>query len=390
VNRDEVIAATEQSELPVYKRIDLVAVRGENAHLWDMNGDRYLDLYGGHAVALLGHSPKPVVEAIANQARELLFSTNLVHLPARARAAKMLADLAPFPARVFFVNSGTEANETALKLARQVTGRRDVVVFDGAFHGRTLGAAAACALGKYRDSAKGLVQDDAFRIAPFNDVAALDTLLDEECAAAFIEPVQSMGGIRTLTPEFARALRARCDRVGAKLIFDEVQTAPARTGCWFAGSHWDVAPDILSTAKGLAAGFPASAVLAHTDIATEVGPGDQGTTFGGGPLASAAIAATLDTLLEIDGPARARAIEEAVRGALRDVAGIREIRGLGALLGIALDRPAAPVLKVWREQHHVLAGGCPGDANLIRLFPPLTIEPVDLETGLDSLSEVLA
>ncbi|MEE8104908.1 MAG: aminotransferase class III-fold pyridoxal phosphate-dependent enzyme [Planctomycetota bacterium] len=390
MNRDEVIAAAEQAELPVYKRIDLVAVRGENAHLFDMNGDRYLDLYGSHAVALLGHSPSRVVEAIANQARELLFSTNLVHLPARARAARMLANLAPFPARVFFVNSGAEANETALKLARQATGRRDVVVFDGGFHGRTLGAAAACALGKYRDSAAGLVQDDAFRIAPFNDVAALESMLDENCAAAFVEPVQSMGGVRTLTAEFAHALRVRCDKVGAKLIFDEVQTAPARTGCWFAGSHWEVAPDLISTAKGLAAGFPASAVLAHEDIAAGVGPGDQGTTFGGGPVAAAAIAATLDTLLEIDGPARARAIEETVRGALNGVAGIVEVRGLGALLGVALDRPAAPVLAKWRDEHRVLAGGCPGDTNVIRLFPPLTIEPPDLEAGLGTLREVLA
>jgi acetylornithine aminotransferase/acetylornithine/N-succinyldiaminopimelate aminotransferase len=381
VNRDEIVDAEARLEVPSYRRIDLVAARGEGTYVWDVDGTRYLDLYGGHAVALLGHAPPRVSDALARQAQELLFYSNVVHLPVRARAAERLTRLAPWPdGRVFFVNSGAEANETALKIARQATGRRKTVAFHLGFHGRTLGVLAACGFEGYRAPTRGLV--DGFSFLEFNgDVGAID----ESCAAVIVEPIQSMGGVRTMTAEFARALRDRCDDVGALLIFDEVQTAPARTGHWFAGERWEVAPDLITTAKGVAAGFPAGVVLLRARLADTVQPGDQGTTFGGGPLACAAIEATLAELEEIEAPARARRIEARVREAL---AGQREVLGHGALLGV---RGAGPdTVRRLREEHRVLAGGCPGDATVLRLLPPLTLTDEELDEGLAALEEALS
>ncbi len=378
MNRAEVLAAAEHCEVPAYSRVDIVAARGEGARVFDTNGTGYLDLYGGHAVALLGHSPAPVIKAIVTQAQDLLFYSNVLHVPARARAAERLCRLAPWEdAKVFFVNSGTEANETALKIARKATGRTTVVSFEGGFHGRTLGALAACGLGDYRAQAEGVI--NGYVSAAFNGSVEV---IDDSVAAVLVEPIQSMGGMRKMTPEFAQALRARCNQTGALLIFDEVQTAPARTGFWFAGEGWKVTPDLITTAKGIASGFPASVVLTSGDVATTVQAGDQGTTFGGGPLACAAVDATLRVLVERDGPALARSIEARVRAGLPGA----EILGRGALLGLRVaDRDATKIL---RERYRVLAGGCPGDQRIVRLLPPLTITESELEEGIAALQNV--
>jgi acetylornithine/succinyldiaminopimelate/putrescine aminotransferase len=305
-----------------------------------------------------------------------------VHQPVRVRAAAALSRVAPWPdAKTFFVNSGTEANETALKIARRATGRAMVLSFDGGFHGRTLGALAVCGMPSYREPAAALVDPSgAFECLPWK--GGLDRI-DERVAAVIVEPIQSMGGMRALGPAFARALRARCDDAGALLVFDEIQTAPARTGHWFAGERWDVAPDLVTTAKGVAGGFPAGAVLAPPALAATVRPGDQGTTFGGGPLACAAIEATLRALEVIDGPARARAIETRVREGLAGT----EVLGHGALLGVRV--PGPETARRLRTEHRVLAGGCPGDATVMRLFPPLTIDDDALDRGIAAIRSVL-
>ena len=379
MNRDEIVDIATRLEMSSYHRIDLVAARGEGARVFDLDGTGYLDLYGGHAVALLGHSPPAVVEALAGQARDLLFYSNVVHLPARARATERLTRLAPWPdARVFFVNSGAEANETALKIARQATGRRETVAFHGGFHGRSLGVLAACGFESYRAPTAGLVS--GVRFGEFNgDIA----LIDGECAAVIVEPIQSMGGVKTMTAEFARALRQRCDETGALLIFDEIQTAPARTGHWFAGERWGVVPDLITTAKGVAAGFPAGVVLARGAVAAVVQPGDQGTTFGGGPLACAAIDATLAELERIDAPARAAHIESRFRAGLAG----HEVLGHGALLGVRVA--GADIVRRLREEHRVLTGGSPGDPTVVRVLPPLTLTEADIDEGLEALRRVL-
>ena len=391
MNRDDCIARAERYEMSAYTRLDLVAVRGEGSRVFDLDGRAYLDLYGGHAVAILGHAPPRVVDAIANQSRDLLFYSNAVHAPSRALAAERLCRLAPWEgAKAFFVNSGAEANETAIKIARKATGRDAVVSFHGGFHGRTLGALAACGLPAYREPAARVVDPAGlYRFAEFN--GDLDGgpdrnlgAIDESVAAVLVEPIQSMGGMRTMTAAFARALRQRCTETGALLIFDEVQTAPARTGTWFAGERWDLAPDLITTAKGIAAGFPAGVVLAGPEVAATVAPGDQGTTFGGGHVACAAILATLIELEGIDAPARARAIEERVRAGLPGV----EVLGRGALLGVRVSGPEA--VKRLREEHGVLAGGCPGDPTVLRLFPPLNIVEADLDEGIQALSSIVS
>lgn len=383
MNREQIVALAERYELPTYRRLDLVAARGEGSWIFDEDGRKYLDLYGGHAVTLLGHAPEPIVDAITKQARDLLFYSNLVHCPARARAAQRLVTLSPFDdARAYFCNSGAEANETALKIARQSTGRRRVLAFDGGFHGRTLGALAASTVAPREAQADPIIPPgDAYVFGTFGEVP--DTL-DDSFAAVIVEPIQSMGGMHTMTREFGEALRRRCDEVGALLIFDEVQTAPARTGAWFFGDLWELRPDLITTAKGIASGFPAGAVLVSGPVAESVRYGDQGTTFGGGPLAAAAIDATLATLEQIDGPARAQAIEARVRAALPDI----EMLGRGALLGIV--GPGKEAVTELREKHGVLVGGCPGDPRVLRVIPPLTVSDDELDLGLAAIREVLA
>jgi acetylornithine/succinyldiaminopimelate/putrescine aminotransferase len=255
-----------------------------------------------------------------------------------------------------------------------------VVAFRGSFHGRTLGALAASGLPEYREQAS-LFPEGLYRFLELNteDLSAID----DTVAAVIVEPIQSMGGVRSLTRQFAHALRRRCDEVGAMLVFDEVQTAPARTGHWFAGGLFGIEPHMITTAKGIAAGVPVGVVLAQGSVAGTVKTGDQGTTFGGGPIACAAIEATLMALEEMDAPARAKAIEERVRRRLRG----REVLGHGALLGIR--GPAKEVVKRLRDEKRVLAATCPGDGTVVRILPPLTISDAELDEGMAAIEAVL-
>ncbi len=391
MNRAAIVEAQARYEANAYARADLVLARGEGSRVYDLDGTAYLDLYGGHAVCLLGHSPARIADAIANQARDLLFYSNLVHLPVRARAAERLCRIAPWPdARAFFVNSGAEANEAALRMARQATGRTRVAAFRGGFHGRTLGALGATALGHYRDAAAPILDPSgAFVFGECNDLDGLDRLVDSTCAAVLVEPIQSMGGVRVLDPAFAVALRRRCDATGALLVFDEIQTAPARTGFWFAGERWGIAPDLITMAKAVAGGFPASVLLARGEVAATTKPGDLGTTFGGGPLACAAIDATLAMLEELDGPSRALALEEAFRRGLAGLGGLEGVRGHGALLGLRMHEDAGRARATLRTERRILVGECPGDPRVMRLFPPLTMTPGELDEALDALRSVL-
>lgn len=392
MRREEIVAAAAAHEIPAYPRWDLCIDRGEGSRVFDVNGTSYLDLYGGHAVSILGHAHPRVVGAVARQAARLLFYSNTVHLEVRARAAARLCRIAPFPdARVFFVNSGTEANETALKISRALTRRRRVVAFEGGFHGRTLGALAVCGMEHYRHPSASLL--DAMggtTFLPFNDAGAAERAIQPDCAAVIVEPIQSMGGVRVMTEEFARTLRRRCDETGALLLFDEIQTAPARTGARFFGERYGVAPDIATMAKGIGAGVPCAAVVARASAARDVKPGDQGTTFGGGPLACAAIDATLELLEEIDAPRRAREIEAAVRKGLGDLPGVLEIRGCGGLLGVCLREDASGAQKALFERERVLVGGCPGDKRVLRLFPPLTLTAEEEREAIRALRAVLS
>ena len=378
--------ATLAAELPTYTRWPLTIVRGSGSTVWDDSGKSYLDLYAGHAVAATGHCHPEVVRAISEQAKELLFYSNVVALPIRARAAAAIVAQAPAPlTKVFFVNSGTEANENAMRLARRATGRSDVISFEGGFHGRTADAISAAGLAKYRELGRPNVP--GHRIVPFGDLAAADRALDANVAALLIEPIQSLAGVLTAPAGYLNGLRELCDRKGAKLIYDEVQTGFGRTGRFFYAGKDGVVPDLVTLAKGIGSGFPMGAVLVSEEIAAKVVPEEYGTTFGGGPLACAAAVATVAVIEKEALLANVvRGSRELVSGLSR-LRGVREVRGEGFLLGIVLDRPARPVREALLAKG-ILVGGS-DQSDVLRLLPPLILQAREIQTFLAAMAEVL-
>src|SRR5438093_10582879 len=282
VTLDETTATEEKYQLATYKKMPVVAERGEGVWIFTSNGERYLDLYGGHAVAGTGHCHPHVVKAIREQTEKLLFYSNLVYSGTRARAAEKLVSIAPDSlTRAFFCNSGTEANENAMRMARMATGRENVITFSGGFHGRTADAISASFLGKYREIGKPSVPGHLK--AEFGDIESVRAFADGSVAAIMLEPIQSMAGVKMAPPSFYRALRELCDERGIVLLYDEVQTGIGRTGEWFfAGSEASsgVVPDIVTLAKALGSGIPVGASLVNDQIASHIKENDLGTTFG--------------------------------------------------------------------------------------------------------------
>src|SRR5437016_11648183 len=254
----EIMELEDRFQLATYKKMPLVAERGEGVWIYASDGARYLDLYGGHAVAGTGHCHPHVVKAIKDQSDKLLFYSNLVYSEARARAAEKLVSISPAAlTKAFFCNSGTEANENAMRMARMATGREKIITFSGGFHGRTADAISATFLGKYREIGKPNVPGHVQ--AQFGDIESVRAIADDSVAAVMLEPIQSMAGVTMAAPSFYRALRELCDERGIVLIYDEVQTAVGRTGEWFfAGSEASdgVVPDVVSLAKALGSGIP--------------------------------------------------------------------------------------------------------------------------------------
>lgn len=381
------LALEDAVTLPTYAKPPVALVRGEGTRVWDAKGRAYLDFYGGHCVALLGHCPPRVVEAIRQQVGELLFYSNAVYSPVRAEAAQALADLAPDGlGRVFWCNSGTEANETALKLARSFTGRSRVVAFEGGFHGRTLGSLAATHGDTYHAPYKTVLPETTW--VPFGEAEAVEkALADEDVAALILEPMQSMAGITEAPPAFYRAIRETCDRTGTVLIFDEVQTGVGRTGAFTYGEHVGVTPDLISLAKSLGAGVPVGAVLVNDAIAATVKSGDQGTTFGGGMLAMAAVRATLRQLVDDGLMGRAVEIFDRLADGLREIPGVTEVRGRGCLVGVSLDREAKQAAAALREAGVIV--GTSGRADTLRLMPPLTTTDDEVDSFLSTFRSVV-
>ena len=363
-------------QLASYDKLPLHVVRGEGSRIQTADGRWYWDLYGGHAVALIGHCHPTWRRIVAEQADRLVFYSNVVYCPVRTAACRAIVEFAPKNlSRVFLSNSGAEANEAALKLARHHTGKTEIVAFEGGFHGRTLGALAVTHAEKYRRYA--LPEYGHTRFVPWGEVPRLD----DSVAAILLEPVQSLAGMRTASREFLHGLRAECDRVGALLILDEVQTAWGRLGTPFAADFWDVRADIITGAKSAAGGFPVGVTLVDNELAAAVKAGDQGTTFGAGPLASAAILATHPVIKEEGLVARAREIERRVRLAFPG-----EVRGHGALLGLVFPDAVKPRVAALRDRG-ILIGGS-DDPTVMRLMPPLNLpfEAIDeLASALRSL-----
>jgi predicted acetylornithine/succinylornithine family transaminase len=377
--------------LGVYER-DLVLVRGKGARLYDKDGREWLDFSAGIAVNGFGYGDRRIVAAIRRQAGLLIHASNLFYTEPAGALAERLVALA-FPAKVFFCNSGTEACEGAMKLARRIgreEGRTEFVSFEHCFHGRTLGALALTWTAKYREPFEPLVP--GVRFCPRDDLAAVAAAVGPKTAAVVIEPVQGEGGVRPAAPEFLRGLHSLCRERGALLVFDEVQCGLGRTGKMFAYEHSGVVPDILTLAKPLAGGLPMGAILLRDSLAPTIRVGDHGSTFGGNPVAAAAALAVLDHLTSpgfLDGVRRKGAA--LVRGlravARRHPASIAEVRGLGLMVGVELRGEAGPVLKGLREKG-ILATKA-GD-KVLRLLPPLVIKRGEIRTFLEALEAVVA
>ncbi len=363
------------AEAPVYSRLPFFPVSGNRHLLRDEDGREFIDLYGGHAVALLGHNPETVVAAIQEESRKLLFYSNALPIAARDRfIGKLTQSAAPGCRRVFLVNSGTEANEQALALARRLTGRRRIVCLEGGFHGRSLAALAASGIPRYRELAEcggaGSEMLELTRICPFDDVDSLPRYVDDEVAAVILEPVQGLAGARALSQPFLEEVRRLCSRHGALLIFDEVQSGCGRCGAFTCAEAVGVVPDLLTLAKGLGSGLPIAAVLMNDEIADALSPGDLGSTFGGGPIPCAAAYATV-SLLDKELFANVEQIERCIREGVASLPFVKQVHGRGALLGIEITGRAA-LLQEELFRRNYLTGTCL-DPHTLRLLPPLNL-----------------
>ncbi|HWN17793.1 MAG TPA: aminotransferase class III-fold pyridoxal phosphate-dependent enzyme [Gemmatimonadales bacterium] len=373
--------------LPVYAQFPVRPVRGRGSWLTDENGEEWLDAYGGHAVAATGHSHPDVVRAISKQASQLLFYSSAVAHPAREALAEKLVELCPEPlSRVFLCNSGAEANENALHLARRHTGRQTIVSVRGGWHGRTVGTLAGTDGAKYEEAARrsGIPLS---RKVPFDDIAALDASVDQAVAALIVEPVQGLAGARACAPEFLQAARWFCSERGAALIFDEVQCGVGRCGAFSAAEAFGVTPDILTFAKGLAAGLPIGAVVATAEVSSSISIGDLGSTFGGGPVPCAAALANIE-VIEREGLIQ-NAVEVGrflTEGALK--IGVHRVSGRGLLLGLHLGRSALAVQQALFD-HRILTGTA-SDPHVLRLLPALSFQKDEAEILLTGLKVVLS
>lgn len=371
---------------PVYAQWPLDVVDASGVYLHTRDGRRILDLYGGHAVAALGYSHERLLAALERQARALIFQSNAVPLAVRARAALRLTRFAGLGLNTaFFINTGAEANENALKLALRITGRRKVVAVEGSFHGRTA-AAGAVTWGAAKKWYGFPQAPFDVEFIPRGDVDAARRVIDAATAAVIVEPVQGVGGALDLGAPFLGALRTRCTEVCAQLIFDEVQCGMGRTGFPFAANLYGVAPDMITTAKALGAGFPCAALLLADHVASHLKTDDLGTTFGGGPMACAMIETVID-IIEGEGLlANVRNLSRRIQETCV-VGPVAGTQGAGFLLGLRTRRPAKDVQKELLEQHDILTGTS-GDPHVVRILAPYVLRPQHVDALRDALASL--
>ena len=386
----EVIKLFEKYVIPNYGRFPVSLVRGQGSYVWDSEGNRYLDLFPGWGCNLLGHCPAPVVEAVREQVGRLIHVPNTWHTEAQGQWAKVLSERS-FGGQAFFCNSGTEANEAAIKLARLHTPKQryKMITFEGGFHGRTLGSTAATAQPKYHEGLGPLMA--GFVYAPYGDLQATTELVDEETAAILVEPVQGEGGVVIPPDDFLPGLRKLADDNGLLLIFDEVQTGCGRTGEWFAYQAFDVTPDVMTLAKSLCGGLAGGAMLTTAEIATSLRPGMHAATFGGNPIAAVAGIATMEMIEKenlLDGAKRlSQLFGERLNKLAEQCAIIREVRVIGLMIGIELTIEGAATVKACMERN--LLVNCT-QGTVIRLLPAMNLTEEQANQGCDILAEVLS
>ena len=384
----ELISEFDKYVMPTYGRLPLAFVRGEGSRVWDADGKDYLDFGGGIAVNVLGHGA--LTQVLLEASAKLVHVSNLYYNAPQARLAKKLVELVGTPGKVFFCNSGGEANEAQYKLARkwgnEHGGRFETLTFHGSFHGRTMAGISATGQEKVKHGFEPLLE--GFRHVPFNDLAATANAVGLKTAAILLEPIQGESGIRPATPEFLRGLRQLCDEKNLLLQFDEVQCGVGRTGnfCGFKSIAPDVVPDSISWAKGLAGGFPMGAMWARQPYQDVLGPGTHGTTFGGTPLACMVALAVMEAVEQQGLIANAQAMGDYFLSRLRQLPGITEVRGMGLMIGVELPVKAKPF--IMKLAQHGLIGVLAG-TNVVRFLPALTTTRAEVDEATEKLKQAL-
>jgi predicted acetylornithine/succinylornithine family transaminase len=393
MNNLEIAALTDKYVARTYARIPIALVRGKGTRVWDADGKEYLDFLAGIAVNNLGHCHPAIVRAIREQSKKLLHVSNLYHILPQSELARELCHHS-FAERVFFCNSGAEANEAAIKLVRRyglekLGGKYEILSTHNSFHGRTLATLTATGQEKIRAGYDPL--PSGFRQVPYDDLAAIEEAIDEKkTAAVLVEPIQAEGGVNVPGEAYMRGLRELCDQRGILLIFDEVQTGMGRTGTLFGYEHFAIKPDIMTLAKALGGGLPLGAMLAREEIATSFGPGSHASTFGGNPVACSAGLVVMQTLL---GGALKNCLQmgqyfvKGLEALQKRFSFIREVRGKGLMIGMELEIEGGKVADSCMQEGLLL--NCTA-YKVLRFVPPLTIKRNEIDRGLDILDKVLA
>jgi acetylornithine/N-succinyldiaminopimelate aminotransferase len=391
MSNQETIATFEKYVIGNYRRFPVCLVRGEGSYVWDADGKRYLDFFPGWGCNLIGHCPPRVAQAVAEQVGKLIHVPNTWYMEPQGLLAKALIERSGLDAQCFFCNSGTEANEAAIKLARlsgKPNGRYKIITMLNSFHGRTFGALSATAQPKYHKGMEPMLA--GFNYAPFGNLAAAAKLIDGETCAIMLEPIQGEGGINLPPKGYLEGLRTLCDQHGLMLIFDEVQTGMGRTGTWYAFQNLGVQPDALTLAKALAGGIACGGLLALRKYAEKLVPGTHAATFGGNPVACAAALATIETIEKDDLLPRAAKIAEAFRARFESMQKrcplIQEIRIQGTMIGVELSGDGAPIVDECLKRQLLI--NCT-HGNVLRLLPALNLPDDALQVGCSILDDVL-
>ena len=380
----------EQYIMPTYTRVPVCLVKGKGTRVWDLEGKEYLDLFPGWAVSGIGHCHPIVVNAIKEQARKILHVANNFLNPKQAELAKVISE-ASFPARIFFCNSGAEANEGAIKFAKKYgseTGRFEIITMKNSFHGRTLAAMRATGQDKFHQGFQPLMEK--FLHADFNDLESVKKLVTDKTIAIMLEPIQGEGGVCVATREFLQGLRKLCDEKDMLLILDEVQTGMGRTGKMFAYQHYDLEPDIMTLAKTLGGGVPIGAFVVNRKIPKEVLiAGMHGSTFGGNPLVCAASLAVFKAIKKEKLLANTIRMGELLEQEFEKLKAkypvIESTRGIGLMRGMKLKEPSAPYANEAREQG-LLINATQGD--ILRVMPPMTVSAKEIKLSMKILENI--
>ena len=390
ISNEQFYQLDKENYLPTFKRFPLAFIKGSGSRIWDADGNEYIDMLAGIAVNSVGHSHPAVVKAIQDQAATLIHVSNFFVSPPQVSLSKLLVDITGLD-RVFLTNSGAESVEGAFKVARKYASKKGrggtIISMNNSFHGRTL-ATIATGQTKYQRGFDPI--PSGFLQIPFNDLEAAQRAVTDETAAIIVEPIQGEGGIRPADKGYLEGLRKLCDAHDVILIFDEIQTGVARTGKWFAKDHFGIQPDIITLAKGLGGGVPIGAFLCNEKVSGAIDYGDHGTTFGGNPFAAAASLATLKVIADerlCESAARnGKWLKNELEGLARKYSVIKEVRGMGLMIGIQLNRPAGPIVQ------QLLKAGVIANATadtVLRLVPPLTISKADLEIVVGKIKDIV-